>query len=356
MYTMAETCTINPTPFSGFGQEVKAFDLNLSGDFINFDFITQAQIDGFFDTAPTDTQGGLLQPVESMEGSFNEMLPTQSPIKIEELGSVNVAPLHHQSQYDADMDQVQQLIVREVMGDIVTACELINIPTDPCRWNSEQVKKWVEWTRHQYRLPEIEVGFFSMDGLSLCNLTDEQFRQLSPKSGDILYAHLDIWKNAAGRINVADDIFSPHLPAPQVFVGNEQCSYMDLSSLGGYETSSSMSNSDDEASIPSPGPTSGPNTFMTPNHTGGIHLWQFLKDLLVQPDSYGYCIRWLDRPQGIFKIEDSVEVARLWGLRKNRPAMNYDKLSRSIRQYYKKGIMKKTEIAQRLVYQFVHPC
>ena len=59
---------------------------------------------------------------------------------------------------------------------------------------------------------------------------------------------------------------------------------------------------------------------------------------------------------GIFKIEDSVEVARLWGLRKNRPAMNYDKLSRSIRQYYRKGIMKKTEVSQRLVYQFVHPC
>lgn len=58
---------------------------------------------------------------------------------------------------------------------------------------------------------------------------------------------------------------------------------------------------------------------------------------------------------GIFKIEDSVEVARLWGIRKNRPAMNYDKLSRSIRQYYKKGIIKKTEVSQRLVYQFVKP-
>ena len=39
----------------------------------------------------------------------------------------------------------------------------------------------------------------------------------------------------------------------------------------------------------------------------------------------------------------------------NRPAMNYDKLSRSLRQYYKKGIMKKTERSQRLVYQFCHP-
>lgn len=86
-----------------------------------------------------------------------------------------------------------------------------------------------------------------------------------------------------------------------------------------------------------------------------IHLWQFLKELLSQPQLYGSCIRWIDRPKGIFKIEDSVRVARLWGKRKNRPAMNYDKLSRSIRQYYKKGIMKKTERSQRLVYQFCHP-
>lgn len=86
-----------------------------------------------------------------------------------------------------------------------------------------------------------------------------------------------------------------------------------------------------------------------------IHLWQFLKELLNTPQMYGSCIRWLDRSRGIFKIEDSVRVARLWGKRKNRPAMNYDKLSRSIRQYYKKGIMKKTERSQRLVYQFCHP-
>ena len=55
---------------------------------------------------------------------------------------------------------------------------------------------------------------------------------------------------------------------------------------------------------------------------------------------------------GIFKIDDSGLVARKWGERKHRPAMNYDKLSRSIRQYYKKGIMKKTARSQRLVYQF----
>ncbi|XP_050426396.1 myb-like protein Q [Adelges cooleyi] len=106
------------------------------------------------------------------------------------------------------------------------------------------------------------------------------------------------------------------------------------------------------------------------HHHHHIHLWQFLKELLQQHDDHGLpavaedggkptgtatIIRWLDRPKGVFKIEDSVAVAKLWGRRKNRPAMNYDKLSRSIRQYYKKGIMKKTERSQRLVYQFCHP-
>lgn len=86
-----------------------------------------------------------------------------------------------------------------------------------------------------------------------------------------------------------------------------------------------------------------------------IHLWQFLKELLAAPQVNGTAIRWIDRSKGIFKIEDSVRVAKLWGRRKNRPAMNYDKLSRSIRQYYKKGIMKKTERSQRLVYQFCQP-
>ena len=36
-----------------------------------------------------------------------------------------------------------------------------------------------------------------------------------------------------------------------------------------------------------------------------------------------------------------LQVARRWGVQKNRPAMNYDKLSRSLRYYYEKGIMQK---------------
>jgi len=89
--------------------------------------------------------------------------------------------------------------------------------------------------------------------------------------------------------------------------------------------------------------------------SGGRHhiqLYQFLKLMLNNHRRYGASIRWINREEGIFKIENSTEVARQWGIRKNRPKMNYDKMSRSIRQYYDKGVMKKTLRPQRLVYQF----
>lgn len=140
----------------------------------------------------------------------------------------------------------------------------------------------------------------------------------------------------------------------------------EVCSPGSISSSHSLSPASVSTGSPSPSsPSSCSVVSTTGNSTGPksgsggggshIHLWQFLKELLAQPQAYGSCIRWLDRQRGIFKIEDSVRVARLWGKRKNRPAMNYDKLSRSIRQYYKKGIMKKTERSQRLVYQFCHP-
>ena len=44
-------------------------------------------------------------------------------------------------------------------------------------------------------------------------------------------------------------------------------------------------------------------------------------------------------------------MARLWGIRKNRPAMNYDKLSRALRYYYDKNIMSKVH-GKRYAYRF----
>ncbi|XP_015665952.1 ETS translocation variant 4 [Protobothrops mucrosquamatus] len=83
---------------------------------------------------------------------------------------------------------------------------------------------------------------------------------------------------------------------------------------------------------------------------GSLQLWQFLVTLLDDP-SNSHFIAWTGRGME-FKLIEPEEVARLWGIQKNRPAMNYDKLSRSLRYYYEKGIMQKVA-GERYVYKFV---
>ncbi|XP_055553687.1 ETS translocation variant 4 isoform X3 [Falco cherrug] len=86
----------------------------------------------------------------------------------------------------------------------------------------------------------------------------------------------------------------------------------------------------------------------------------FTDDVCVVPESCeallddptnSHFIAWTGRGME-FKLIEPEEVARLWGIQKNRPAMNYDKLSRSLRYYYEKGIMQKVA-GERYVYKFV---
>ncbi|XP_016282299.1 ETS domain-containing protein Elk-1 isoform X8 [Monodelphis domestica] len=81
-----------------------------------------------------------------------------------------------------------------------------------------------------------------------------------------------------------------------------------------------------------------------------VTLWQFLLQLLKE-QSNGHLIAWTSS-DGEFKLVDAEEVARLWGLRKNKTNMNYDKLSRALRYYYDKNIIRKVS-GQKFVYKFV---
>ena len=84
-------------------------------------------------------------------------------------------------------------------------------------------------------------------------------------------------------------------------------------------------------------------------HAGQIQLWQFLLELL-QDDKHANIIAWAGS-EGEFKLLDPEAVSMLWGLRKRKPNMNYDKLSRAIRYYYDKKIMHKVH-GKRYVYKF----
>ncbi|KFQ95846.1 ETS domain-containing transcription factor ERF, partial [Nipponia nippon] len=60
-----------------------------------------------------------------------------------------------------------------------------------------------------------------------------------------------------------------------------------------------------------------------------IQLWHFILELL-RKEEYREVIAW-QGDYGEFVIKDPDEVARLWGVRKCKPQMNYDKLSRALR-------------------------
>uniref|UniRef100_A0A674HDC1 ETS domain-containing protein n=1 Tax=Taeniopygia guttata TaxID=59729 RepID=A0A674HDC1_TAEGU len=80
-----------------------------------------------------------------------------------------------------------------------------------------------------------------------------------------------------------------------------------------------------------------------------IQLWHFILELLRQ-ERYREVIAW-QGDYGEFVIKDPDEVARLWGVRKCKPHMNYDKLSRALRYYYNKRILHKTK-GKRFTYKF----
>nr|CAH0112009.1 unnamed protein product [Daphnia galeata] len=82
-----------------------------------------------------------------------------------------------------------------------------------------------------------------------------------------------------------------------------------------------------------------------------VTLWQFLLELLLGGSQHAHLISWTGE-EGEFKLLDAEAVARLWGQRKNKANMNYDKLSRALRYYYDKNIIRKV-MGQKFVYRFV---
>jgi len=318
-----------------------------------------------------------------------------------------------------DVKPVLDLAVQQVRKDIETTCEILSIPKDPRTWSSASVKSWVLWTLQQFSIPlsTVDMSAWNLSGQQMVNLSETEFVEKIPQGGETLYAQYDLWKSNWADLN--SGLFMDTYPPPPypdylqytdtplqavkgefdsmpvsppyssvMYSGNPSTfTSVQYTSPSSFTTPPTPSSYTSAPSFTSPLPPASFTNFASPpaypsdqstdmcvddeedtdedivekgSPTTGrtstnIHLWQFVKELLLQPALFGNYINWVDRDAGVFKIVDSVKVATLWGKRKNRPAMNYDKLSRSLRQYYKKGIMKKTERSQRLVYQFCHP-
>ena len=98
------------------------------------------------------------------------------------------------------------------------------------------------------------------------------------------------------------------------------------------------------------GPVVGHNQAPAFAGSGPIQLWQFLLELLTNKANQ-HIIVWTGDGWE-FKMIDPDEVAVRWGVRKNKPKMNYEKMSRGLRYYYDKNIILKTA-GKRYIYRFI---
>lgn len=79
-------------------------------------------------------------------------------------------------------------------------------------------------------------------------------------------------------------------------------------------------------------------------------LRRFLLEILTNKE-YRNIIQWQGY-EGEFKLVEPDRVAALWGARKNKPNMNYEKLSRALRYYYEGDMLAKVN-GKRFVYKFI---
>uniref|UniRef100_A0A665VG91 GA-binding protein alpha chain n=1 Tax=Echeneis naucrates TaxID=173247 RepID=A0A665VG91_ECHNA len=222
----------------------------------------------------------------------------------------------------------------------------LGIPYDPLLWTADQVIHWAVWVMKEFNIDEMEIGSIHIPGRDLCAFSQEEFLQKVP-SGEILWSHLELLRKyvlasqdqSGGDATVTIDqrmyssaksIIPAQVSTPTAIKVLKQSRGPRTPRISGGEERSS------------PGNRTGNN--------GQIQLWQFLLELLTDKDARD-CISWVGE-EGEFKLNQPELVAQKWGQRKNKPTMNYEKLSRALRYYYDGDMISKVQ-GKRFVYKFV---
>merc|ERR1712198_694589 len=82
-----------------------------------------------------------------------------------------------------------------------------------------------------------------------------------------------------------------------------------------------------------------------------LKISQWIVELLRNPETNPSVIMWEDEPAGKFGVINSNAFAQLWAKVKKNPAMNYEKLSRAMRYYYRNKEIEMVK-GERLTYKF----
>lgn len=220
--------------------------------------------------------------------------------------------------------------------------ERLKIPADPKDWTQTHVKHWLQWAVRQFNLVSLRLSDWNITGAQLCNLTLEEFQSKVPLDpGDVFWTHLELLRKCKFVAVVQKDTPSPRSSSEKKPPRSEKLQGSLRESAGrlvglplGYDQTST-----------SPSAAAGRAV-----NSGQIQLWQFLLELLTDREHRG-AIQWVGS-DGEFKLNQPEAVAQLWGARKNKPSMNYEKLSRALRYYYDGDMISKVH-GKRFVYKFV---
>merc|ERR1711872_26290 len=82
-----------------------------------------------------------------------------------------------------------------------------------------------------------------------------------------------------------------------------------------------------------------------------LKISQWIVKLLRDPETNPSVIMWEDEPEGKFRVINSNAFAHLWAKEKKNPVMNYEKLSRAMRYYYRNKEIEMVK-GERLTYKF----
>ncbi|SPP81113.1 DNA-binding protein Ets97D [Drosophila guanche] len=225
----------------------------------------------------------------------------------------------------------------------------LNIPEVASEWTTAQVSHWLEWAVKQFELSDISMSDWHINGKELCALTHEEFSQKLPHDpGNVFWTHLQLLKecNFVSVIHKqAEELRKPK--QPKITIPASVAAAATLEQRIMRKSYQSVKSTDSDSS---PAPQSPTNyTAVGSGNNGQVQLWQFLLEILTDCD-HSDIIEWVGT-EGEFKLVEPDRVARLWGEKKNKPAMNYEKLSRALRYYYDGDMISKVS-GKRFAYKF----
>ncbi|XP_030558907.1 DNA-binding protein Ets97D [Drosophila novamexicana] len=223
----------------------------------------------------------------------------------------------------------------------------LKIPEAVSEWTPAHVAHWLEWAVKEFELRDLNIDEWHITGQALCSMTHEQFSRKLPRDpGNVFWTHLQLLKecNFVSVVHKqAEELRKPKQSKPASGSTNPGMEQRIM-----RKSLQSVKDNDSSESSTAPQSPSHNNSIGSGNN-GQVQLWQFLLEILTDSE-HTDIIEWVGT-EGEFKLSDPDRVARLWGEKKNKPAMNYEKLSRALRYYYDGDMISKVS-GKRFAYKF----